>query len=506
MLTFCWILLLGILHVGYAQNIRHGRTRYFSGKNQIYASGYTENNNENETPFIDFWERPLQMLETSMNVRKKLSSRPLFSWDIPDEATAFSFEDNTSTTSNAPIERSTSSSDGFLQYDGTRHSSLPLRVVKSREGHRDGKKEFTIKRSSFLYLSSPTTKHKRFKINRKKSINEINKSEQRIRPGWRTEQTSSPHGNLLRKKKRGRNNGRKKPEKNTDNEVHVFRPQHAMNLKKAEAIRSHPGGRKEAPTNATLEDLCSKMEDRCDHRCHVVNGKAVCLCFKGFKPVGLTKCSDNETDIGRGFWAEPIQKLIACRLVNTQREKERERERERENDLGKPFEENGPDVNECEVNNGGCNGKCVNTIGSRKCICGPGFRLVEGTCVDVNECLLRNGHGPCQNKCINTVGSYSCSCEGLPGTKLSSDKHTCEYPDECDPEAEGCSDSCIRVSGRTFCMCPDGFELGFDWKTCHDIDECSNLEDYDVECSQTECINTVGSYKCSMNNNTNLLA
>lgn len=234
------------------------------------------------------------------------------SWDIPDEATAFSFEDNTSTTSNAPIERSTSSSDGFLQYDGTRHSSLPLRVVKSREGHRDGKKEFTIKRSSFLYLSSPTTKHKRFKINRKKSINEINKSEQRIRPGWRTEQTSSPHGNLLRKKKRGRNNGRKKPEKNTDNEVHVFRPQHAMNLKKAEAIRSHPGGRKEAPTNATLEDLCSKMEDRCDHRCHVVNGKAVCLCFKGFKPVGLTKCSGRS--IG-SRWSSPRPLKVHFSLI-----------------------------------------------------------------------------------------------------------------------------------------------------------------------------------------------
>ncbi|KAK6629248.1 hypothetical protein RUM43_003065 [Polyplax serrata] len=453
-------------------------------------------------------------------------------WDIPDEATTFSFEDNTSTTSNAPIERSTSSSDSFLQYDGTRHSSLPLRVVKSR----DGKKEFTIKRSSFLYLSSPTTKHKRFKINRKKSINEINKSEQRIRPGWRTEQTSSPHGNLLRKKKRGRNNGRKKPEKNTDNEVHVFRPQHAMNLKKAEAIRSHPGGRKDTPTNATLEDLCSKMEDRCDHRCHVVNGKAVCLCFKGFKPVGLTKCSGETPSSVKEPTLRPITKVTS--LFGHGREPL---------SLDKPttpkngvvlslkawkygsinhgrlsFMKNGlrigadsltflffctsRDVNECEVNNGGCNGKCVNTIGSRKCICGPGFRLVEGTCVDVNECLLRNGHGPCQNKCINTVGSYSCSCEGLPGTKLSSDKHTCEYPDECDPEAEGCSDSCIRVSGRTFCMCPDGFELGFDWKTCHDIDECSNLEDYDVECSQTECINTVGSYKCTTNNNTNLLA
>lgn len=53
-------------------------------------------------------------------------------------------------------------------------------------------------------------------------------------------------------------------------------------------------------------------------------------------------------------------------------------------------------------------------------------------------------------------------------------------------------------------MCPDGFELNGDEKTCRDIDECTTLSDYEYEdnvptarsiCSH-ECVNTLGSYLC----------
>jgi len=76
---------------------------------------------------------------------------------------------------------------------------------------------------------------------------------------------------------------------------------------------------------------------------------------------------------------------------------------------------------------------CTNSIGSYQCHCPHGFRLGRDTktCEDVNECLLRNGHGPCQDTCINTNGGYKCSCKRLKGTILANDLHSCVDVDEC---------------------------------------------------------------------------
>ena len=40
---------------------------------------------------------------------------------------------------------------------------------------------------------------------------------------------------------------------------------------------------------------------------------------------------------------------------------------------------------------------------------------------DINECLVNNGG--CSGRCVNTVGSYYCTCK--PGYQLHSDKHRC---------------------------------------------------------------------------------
>lgn len=153
------------------------------------------------------------------------------------------------------------------------------------------------------------------------------------------------------------------------------------------------------------------------------------------------------------------------------------------------------DVDECRTNNGGCDWKCVNTHGSRRCVCPDGYRLTDDKCIDVNECLLRNGHGPCQDTCINTVthyhnvllpgvgslhlialqmGGYYCTCDGLKGTVLARDNHSCEEVNDCNTGAAGCSHSCISTFGRSFCTCPDGYELGDDWRTCHGTDQTAS--------------------------------
>lgn len=119
--------------------------------------------------------------------------------------------------------------------------------------------------------------------------------------------------------------------------------------------------------------------------------------------------------------------------------------------------------------------------------------------LDIDECLLRNGHGPCQGSCTNTWGGYKCSCRGIPGTKLDDDGHTCDDVDECRDGTAGCSHRCINTVGSAFCVCPDGLQLDDDWKTCIDVNECSDPELQPDRCSDrgATCLNTYGSYKCT---------
>jgi len=54
-----------------------------------------------------------------------------------------------------------------------------------------------------------------------------------------------------------------------------------------------------------------------------------------------------------------------------------------------------PDVNECEVNNGGCDGNCSNSMGSYQCGCGPWdtLRLDE----DGHSCIRKYRGGMFDN-------------------------------------------------------------------------------------------------------------
>ena len=48
---------------------------------------------------------------------------------------------------------------------------------------------------------------------------------------------------------------------------------------------------------------------------------------------------------------------------------------------------------------------CSNRPGTFMCECAPGYSG-SITCLDINECLLNNGHGPCQDTCSNKQGGY----------------------------------------------------------------------------------------------------
>ena len=72
------------------------------------------------------------------------------------------------------------------------------------------------------------------------------------------------------------------------------------------------------------------------------------------------------------------------------------------------------DIDECAQGTAQCfhGAKCINTIGSYRCSCGPGYRDVNGVCKDINECAL-NGRFLCgvDSECQNSEGSYRCICK-----------------------------------------------------------------------------------------------
>ncbi|KAM7538217.1 hypothetical protein Aperf_G00000076045 [Anoplocephala perfoliata] len=176
------------------------------------------------------------------------------------------------------------------------------------------------------------------------------------------------------------------------------------------------------------------------------------------------------------------------------------------------------DVDECALGTSGCDHDCVNSYGSFRCLCKPGFDLDPGnnrTCVakpcnpscvpgqgdclegkcqcregfegiscerDMDECST--GRHYCQDRCINTHGSYRCECRA--GYKLDSrDNRSC-IPQECSPQCY--PDQGICMEGQ--CQCNKGFR----GRSCEqDIDECAEGTH---DCEQ-KCVNNHGSFECA---------
>ncbi|CAB1318410.1 unnamed protein product [Coregonus sp. 'balchen'] len=75
--------------------------------------------------------------------------------------------------------------------------------------------------------------------------------------------------------------------------------------------------------------------------------------------------------------------------------------------------------------NGLCEQRCVNTLGSYRCASDPGFELASDrhSCEEMDECS-KPDNGFCEQHCVNTLGSYQCASD--PGFELASDRRICE--------------------------------------------------------------------------------
>ncbi|XP_077870152.1 signal peptide, CUB and EGF-like domain-containing protein 2 [Saccoglossus kowalevskii] len=192
------------------------------------------------------------------------------------------------------------------------------------------------------------------------------------------------------------------------------------------------------------------------------------------------------------------------------------------------------DINECLLENNGCEQGCENTIGSYRCICRHGYATAGRQCQDENEC---SSFGMCSHQCINTDGGFQCLCPH--GYVLQSNAGHCQDLDECSlANRGGCQQHCINTVGSYHCTCNPQYRLHFDKKRCIplngggcvgdcteqgdtcppgyrptingcvDIDECSNNYRSRGSCSSSichgsrgtpcshGCVNTEGSFHC----------
>ncbi|XP_040102610.1 fibulin-2 isoform X3 [Oryx dammah] len=190
----------------------------------------------------------------------------------------------------------------------------------------------------------------------------------------------------------------------------------------------------------------------------------------------------------------------------------------------------GDDQDECLLLPGElCQHLCINTVGSYRCACFPGFSLQgDGrTChpdggpskpeaaeesaqrpessqeapntiaLSVPQSNICQDNGPCKQVCRVVGDAAVCSC--LPGFAIMADGVSCEDVDECELGTHNCPAGavCHNTKGSFYCQarerCLEGF-LQDPEGNCVDINECTSLSE---PCrSGFSCINTVGSYTC----------
>ncbi|XP_062918207.1 kielin/chordin-like protein isoform X1 [Mobula hypostoma] len=147
------------------------------------------------------------------------------------------------------------------------------------------------------------------------------------------------------------------------------------------------------------------------------------------------------------------------------------------------------DIDECKEDDSLCENHCLNVMGSYQCVCMEGFQMVEGQCLDIDECEA-DGHDLCEHKCINTIGSFKCTCP--LGYEMLVDGQMCVDVNEC--EKSNCSHICVNTLGSFQCLCPRGYTRHTDGHSCQDNNECAASEN--GRCAHN-CINTSGSYYCT---------
>lgn len=141
-----------------------------------------------------------------------------------------------------------------------------------------------------------------------------------------------------------------------------------------------------------------------------------------------------------------------------------------------------------------------------------GFRCKNNECIpdqwrcdDIEDCKDGSDELDCSNRthhtCSHSNGLFECSSgECISRLKVCNGQNDCFHGDDEGAQCtnadscghHNCSHGCFVKPLGEQCFCRDGYELGEDGRSCHDIDECA-IPGF---CSHT-CANLVGGYLCT---------
>ncbi|XP_030626728.1 hemicentin-1 [Chanos chanos] len=183
------------------------------------------------------------------------------------------------------------------------------------------------------------------------------------------------------------------------------------------------------------------------------------------------------------------------------------------------------DVNECDMVPPPCAHQCVNSPGSYKCVCPPGLHLLgDGkSCAGLERLPsyqsysygFRSSQSSPQRHYHSLASqrfhSYATATGGRHRPNASPSRNRretlqnkcpvgyrasmgrCHDINECE-QRDTCQHECMNTPGSHKCLCPSGYRLMTNGKTCQDIDEC--LEQ-NIQCGANRmCFNMRGSYQC----------
>ncbi|XP_058491292.1 hemicentin-1 [Solea solea] len=302
-------------------------------------------------------------------------------------------------------------------------------------------------------------------------------------------------------------------------------------------------GFKPSVTGTSCEDVDECQESAvspCQHQCLNTLGSYRCICHPGYQLSGQ-RCIDIN---------ECMRNI--CPAHQQCRNTEGGYQCFDSCPAGMTKAENGAcmDIDECQDGSHMCRYTqiCQNTVGGYGCVCPRGYRSqgVGLPCLDIDECLQTPN--PCAYQCRNVPGSFRCSCP--PGTVLLGDGRscaglergqafsngtrvrarlrpqlvsslgrpilsrsngvsritrqscpagytnrdgTCVDVDEC-VFRKPCQHECQNTIGSFRCLCPPGYQLLPNGRSCKDIDECV---EQGIQCGHNQmCFNTRGGYQC----------